>query len=90
LAEVTRAVVVANAARGRERARTIVLGCRLVDPDRFVIDEATRRVNLRLRTLDALHLASALLVEPEEFVAYDHRLLAAAAEAGLSTVSPGA
>ena len=45
-----------------------------------------------LRSLDALHLASALLLgtDLDAFVAYDHRLLEAAAQAGLETYQPGA
>ena len=43
-----------------------------------------------LRTLDAIHLASALLVRAQldTFVAYDARLLEAAHSAGLVTASP--
>ena len=43
-----------------------------------------------LRSLDAIHLASALAIRLEltAFVAYDTRLLAAAREAGLPTASP--
>jgi predicted nucleic acid-binding protein len=43
-----------------------------------------------LRTLDAIHLASALLLgrELEAFVAYDSRLLEAAAAHGIPTASP--
>lgn len=43
-----------------------------------------------LRSLDAIHLASALSVQREltAFVAYDKRLLAAARELGLPTASP--
>jgi hypothetical protein len=43
-----------------------------------------------VRTLDAVHLASALRVEADELVAYDRRLLAAAAANGLEVTSPGA
>lgn len=49
----------------------------------------------RLRSLDAIHLASAqvlaaeLDVRPAGFVSYDKRLLAAAAATGLNAVSPG-
>ena len=44
-----------------------------------------------LRTLDAIHLASAMLVRAEltALVAYDHRLLAAVQTVGLPTCSPG-
>ncbi len=43
-----------------------------------------------LRAVDAIHLASALAIRREltAFVAYDKRLLAAARDAGLPTVSP--
>lgn len=45
-----------------------------------------------LRSLDAIHLASALRLRSDLYalVAYDHRLLEAAELAGLPTVSPGA
>ena len=44
-----------------------------------------------LRSLDALHLASALLLREDltAFVAYDARLAVAAQDAGLATASPG-
>jgi predicted nucleic acid-binding protein len=44
-----------------------------------------------VRTLDALHLASALLLGEEltAFVAYDHRLADAALAAGLLVTAPG-
>lgn len=43
-----------------------------------------------LRDLDAIHLASALILRPDltAFVAYDKRLLAAARDAGLPVASP--
>jgi uncharacterized protein len=45
-----------------------------------------------LRTLDAIHLASAISIRSElqALVAYDKRLLSAAEEAGLPTATPGA
>ena len=44
-----------------------------------------------LRSLDAIHLATALRLRGDlhSLVAYDHRLLAAAEQAGLPTASPG-
>jgi len=44
-----------------------------------------------LRTLDAVHLATALSLPqpPAAFVSYDRRQLAAARHAGLATASPG-
>lgn len=46
---------------------------------------------LSLRTLDAIHLATALRVRDDidTFVAYDRRLLEAAHAAGIPTASPG-
>ena len=45
----------------------------------------------RLRSLDAIHLASALSIgdDPEAFVTYDERLAEAAREAGLNVLMPG-
>lgn len=46
---------------------------------------------VELKSLDAIHLATALLVRDETtaFVAYDERLLDAARLAGIPTLSPG-
>jgi uncharacterized protein len=41
-------------------------------------------------TLDAIHLASALRIGADELVAYDRRLVEAAAVRGLAVASPGA
>lgn len=44
-----------------------------------------------LRALDAIHVMTALELRPiSAFVSYDHRQVAAARDAGLPTVSPGA
>lgn len=45
-----------------------------------------------LRSLDAIHLATALSIGdyPEAFVTYDERLAAAARAAGFNVISPGA
>ena len=43
-----------------------------------------------VRSLDALHVASALDCGAGSFISYDVRQLAAAASAGLPTLSPGA
>lgn len=58
------------------------------------LDERARRLAAtvdppRLRSLDAIHLATALLVDGiEEFVSYDRRLAGAARERGLTVLSP--
>lgn len=58
------------------------------------LDEGARRLAAtvdppRLRTLDAIHLATALLVEGlDDFISYDDRLAAAARDRGLTVLSP--
>ena len=55
-----------------------------------VLDNAATLPPQRLGSADAIHLASALAIRRDlvSFVAYDKRLLDAAAEAGLPTASP--
>jgi predicted nucleic acid-binding protein len=49
-----------------------------------------RRVNPAvLRSLDAIHLASALLLDAAVVVTYDQRLAAACVDGGLAVASPG-
>ena len=53
------------------------------------IYEAAARIPLReLRTLDALHIAAALRARSGFFVSYDQRQCEAAAELGLSVLTP--
>lgn len=58
--------------------------------DREVIDRAARLGPVELRSLDAIHLATALLLTPapEVFCSYDARLSAAARAAGLHVEAP--
>jgi predicted nucleic acid-binding protein len=62
-----------------------------VDIDRPVIELAARLQPATLRTLDAIHVASAMQLGSElrSFVTYDQRLADAARAAGLTVVSPG-
>jgi predicted nucleic acid-binding protein len=71
-------------------ARAVTGDLDLVPLDRSVQDLACEIGEPPLRTLDALHLASAVLLRDEltAFVAYDDRLLSAAQAAGLPTVRP--
>lgn len=60
----------------------------LVDPPRSLFHESGLLPGLQLRSLDALHLATALRVDADALLAYDARLLDAARSVGLSVVSP--
>ena len=60
----------------------------LVDPPRSLFHEAGLLPGTHLRSLDALHLATALRVDCEFFLAYDQRLVDAARAVGLSVRSP--
>lgn len=55
-----------------------------------VIGVARRLGPTGLRSLDAIHLATASIVAADLVIAYDHRLLRAADELGFRTASPGA
>ena len=58
--------------------------------DDAILQQAADLEPIRLRSLDAIHLATALSVRPhlEAFVAYDRRLLTAAENLGLDVASP--
>jgi predicted nucleic acid-binding protein len=60
----------------------------LVDPPRSLFHEAGLLPGTHLRSLDALHLATALRVEADTFVAYAARLLDAARSVGLGVHTP--
>lgn len=72
-------------------ARAVVADLDLVPLDRAVQDLACDVGDPLLRTLDALHLASALLLGEAltSFVVYDTRLATAARAAGLAVATPG-
>jgi predicted nucleic acid-binding protein len=71
-------------------ARRLLDGVDLVPIDHAIIQQAAILVPRELRSLDAIHLASALSLNEDltDFVAYDVRLCLAATEAGLRVVSP--
>lgn len=73
-----------------EDARRLLDGVDLVPIDRAIVEQAATLAPRELRSLDAIHLASALsLIEDiTDFVAYDARLFSAAEQAGLPVVSP--
>lgn len=85
--EVTRAARV----RGVDTAAVVPLWSRveLVPVDDRVLALATELADLRLGSLDAVHLASALLIDAKEMLVYDRDLAAAAARVGIRALSPG-
>lgn len=91
LVEVTRAVAIA-APRTNEaaaEAKTVVEACYLIDVTADVLRTAARMASRALRTLDAIHLASALTIGAETMLVYDRRLAEAGTAAGMHVVAPG-
>jgi uncharacterized protein len=88
-AEVPRAVWRADPS-ALPRSYRQVRGVEKVALSADVLDLAATLPPSSLRSIDAIHVASALSVrrDLEAFVAYDKRLLAAAEQAGLPTASP--
>ncbi|MGH9100323.1 MAG: type II toxin-antitoxin system VapC family toxin [Acidimicrobiales bacterium] len=72
-------------------ARLLLRGLDLIPLSEEVAEAAALCDPAELRTLDAIHLSSALALGDgvSAFVAYDRKLGAAARDAGLAVVSPG-
>jgi predicted nucleic acid-binding protein len=70
-------------------ARALLQSIDLIALVPAVTDAAAELEPPGLRTLDAIHLASALTLRSPTLVAYDHGLLAAAERHAIPTVSPG-
>ncbi|MGV8910932.1 MAG: type II toxin-antitoxin system VapC family toxin [Propionicimonas sp.] len=71
-------------------ARALMSQLDLIPLNTGLLDEAADVGELLLRTLDAIHLASALSIRADltAFVAYDNRLIAAAETAGIESIRP--
>ncbi len=71
-------------------ARSLLHDIALMPLDDTILDEATGFEPTTLRSLDALHLATALSIRDDlgVFVTYDQRLAAAAEASGLSVLQP--
>jgi predicted nucleic acid-binding protein len=71
--------------------RAVLAAVDVVPLDSQVLGTAAELPDPGLRSPDALHLASALVLDPDlqVFVAYDPRLVAAARAAGLEVATPG-
>ena len=70
--------------------RQVLDSIETIEVDRRIADRATGLAPARMRTLDAIHLATALGLAPEldAFVTYDERLAEAARHLGLPVVTP--
>lgn len=73
------------------RARALLETLDLRPMTRELVNDAAELPDPLLRSLDAIHLASALSLRGDvsAFVTYDRRLAEAAARAGLHVVAPG-
>ena len=87
--EVTRAVLRAIPAL-LPAARDLLLAFSSITMDDDVVEGAMNEPDRGLRSLDAIHLATARILgeDLDAIVSYDDRLLRAADEAGLPTLSP--
>jgi predicted nucleic acid-binding protein len=91
LVEVSRAVRIVNPSEELEQeSRRMLAACMLVDVTDGLLRSAAALASRRVRTLDAIHLATALYIDADELVSYDRRLLAAAEAQGLPIAAPGA
>jgi predicted nucleic acid-binding protein len=77
-------------AESLDGANLLLGGIDLLPVDRAIVEKASTLVPTELRSLDAIHLASALSVKTSltALVAYDVRLCSAATRAGIQVVSP--
>jgi predicted nucleic acid-binding protein len=71
-------------------ATVLLGGIDLLPVDRAIAEQAASLLPAELRSLDAIHLASALSVKADltALVAYDSRLCSAATKSGIDVVSP--
>jgi uncharacterized protein len=88
--EVPRATSLANPSEEvREETGRLLQACLLVAVGDRVLRNAAEITSREVRTLDAIHLSTALYIEADEFIAYDRRLLAAAPAQGIIVAVPG-
>lgn len=89
--EVGRALRVANASLAAEaNARELLTAATLVDVGRTIVQVAAHIASETIRTLDAIHLATLQLVDPDEVLVYDRRLGDAVRSLGYTVIAPGA
>jgi uncharacterized protein len=90
LVEVPRATALANPSEDvRKETARLLQACVLVAVGDRVLRQAAAITSREVRTLDAIHLSTALYIEADELIAYDGRLLAAAEAQGVAVAAPG-
>jgi predicted nucleic acid-binding protein len=90
LVEVPRATRIANPSEElQQETRRLLDACLLVHVTDRLLRSAAALASREVRTLDAIHLATALYIDADELVAYDRRLLDAAGAQGLQVAAPG-
>jgi hypothetical protein len=72
----------------QEEVDRLLSSCTLVAVSHQLLRAARGLTGASVRSLDAIHLASALRIEADELLAYDRRLLAAAEANDLPIASP--
>jgi predicted nucleic acid-binding protein len=90
--EVSRAVTLSDGDEGLARSRAALLRFNLLPVDRLIIEDAATLSPATLRSLDAIHVATARALDAPDlvFYSYDSRTIEAARSNGLVTASPGA
>lgn len=71
-----------------ELVNTVLNSINLVDVARSDLMYAAAMPH-RLRSADAIHLATAIRLQAQSIITYDNELIPATTDAGLSVVSPG-
>ena len=79
-----------SAPRTLPRVDVFLTRVEMVDMDLTLIESASRLPDPLLRSLDAIHVATALLLgaDVDALVSYDNRMLAAAHAYGIPTICP--
>lgn len=82
--------VISQAGLQQTLAGPVLDGFDLVLPDRAIFTQAGLLPGEHLRSLDAIHIATAIRVSADLFITYDQRQAEAAGQVGLAVCSPGA
>jgi predicted nucleic acid-binding protein len=89
--EVARACILANpSSEVIGEVDRLMSSCMLVAVSSQLLRSARKLTSATIRTLDAIHLASALRIDADEMVAYDRRLIDAARERDMHVANPSA